>query len=54
MPGREKTTKTPKIVENVLNCSNHISKDSGSMFVRQFDICFYIVDKVVKGSVREK
>ena len=49
MPGREKTTKTPKIVENISNYQGfHISKDSGSMFVRQLDICFYIVDKVVK------
>ena len=38
----------PKNKKNVLNCSNHISKDSRSMFVRQLYLYFYIVNKVVK------
>ena len=38
----------PKMVENIANCSNHICKGSGSMFARQSDIWFYIVNKVVK------
>ena len=48
MSGREKTIKTTKMVENIENCLNHISKGSRSMFSRQLDICFYIVNKVVK------
>ena len=42
------TIQTEKIVQNIENCSNHISKGSRSMFVRQPDIFFYIVNKVVK------
>ena len=30
-------------------CSNHIIKGSGSMFPRQLDVYFYIVNKVVKA-----
>ena len=39
---------TPKMVKNVANCFNHISKGSESMFFRQPNISFYIVNKVVK------
>ena len=42
MSGREKPIKTPKMVENIENRSNHISKGSRSMFARQFDLCFYL------------
>ena len=34
------------------NCSNHISKDSRSMFARQPDKCFNIVNKVVKQDLK--
>ena len=34
--------------KNIENCSNPISKGSRSMFASQFDMCFYIVNKVVK------
>ena len=42
--GRE----NPNMFENIENYSNHVSKGSRSMFVRQLDICFQIVNKVVK------
>ena len=38
MSGWEKTTKTLKMVENIENCSNRISKGSRSMFPSQFEI----------------
>ena len=44
MSGREKTIKTQKMVENIANCSNHISKGSRSIFARQLDRCFYKQD----------
>ena len=37
-----------KMVENIVN----ISKGSRSMFARQPDICFYIVNKVVKQDLK--
>ena len=52
MSGREKTMKTPKMVENIENCSSHVSKDSRSMFTSQPDICFNIVNKVVKQDLK--
>ena len=52
MSGREKTIKTPKMVENIENLSNHIDKGSRSMFVRQLDICFYIVNKVLTQDLK--
>ena len=48
MSGREKTIKTPKMVKNIENCPNHISKVSRNVFASQFDMCFYIVNKVEK------
>jgi len=50
--GREKTTKTPKMVKNIENFSNLISKSSRSMFSRQFDMCLYIVNKVVNKDLK--
>ena len=35
MSGQEKTIKTPKMFENIENCSTHIGKGSRSMFVSQ-------------------
>ena len=52
MSGPEKTIKAPKMVKNVENCSNLFSKGSRSMFARQLDICFYIVNKVVKKNLK--
>ena len=55
MSGREKTVKilkNPKIVENIKNCLNHKGKGSRSMFARQFDICSYILNKVVKQDLK--
>ena len=49
MSGREKTIKT---AINIENCLNHISKGSRRKFTRQLDICFYIVNKVVKQDLR--
>ena len=43
MSGRKKTIKTPKMVKNIEN-----SKGSRSMF----DICLYIVNKVVKQDLK--
>ena len=51
---REKTIKTPKMVKNIENCSNHISKASRSMFASQFAMCLYIVNKVVKQGLKMK
>ena len=48
MSGQEKAIKTPNTVENIENYSNHLGKGTKSMFARQFDIRFYIVNKVVK------
>ena len=50
--GREKTTKTPKMVKNIENFSNLISKSSRSMVARQFDRCLYIVNKVVNKDLK--
>jgi len=52
MSGRENTVKTQKIVQNIAKCLNHISKDSRSMFTRQPDIYFDIVNKVVKQDLK--
>ena len=48
MSGRKKIIKTPKMAENIENCSNLIGKGSRSMLASQFDMCLYIVNKVVK------
>ena len=40
MSGPEKTIKIPKLVENIENCSNNISKGSRIMFSRKLDVCF--------------
>ena len=41
MSGWEKTTKTLKMVENIENCLNRISKGSRSMFARQPDMILH-------------
>ena len=51
MSGQEKTIKTLKMIKNIENCSIHIGKGSRSMFARQLDIRFYIVNKVVKQNL---
>ena len=50
--GRKRTIQTQKIVENIANCLNPISKGSRNMFARPPDICFYIVNKLVKQDVK--
>ena len=52
MSGPEKTIKTPKLVENIENCSNNISKGSRIMFSRKLVYAFYIVNKVVKQDLK--
>ena len=52
MSGQEKAIKTPNTVENIENYSNHLGKGTKSMFARQFDIRFYIVNKVVKQNLK--
>ena len=52
MSGREMTIKTPKMVKNIENCPNHISKVSRNMSASQFDMCFYIVNKVGKERLK--
>ena len=52
MSGREKTIKTLKMIKNIENRSNHFSKCSRSMFGGQLDVCFYIVNKVVKQDLK--
>ena len=39
-------------VDNNENCSNYISKGLRTMFARQFDICFYIVNNIVKQDLK--
>ena len=45
---------TLKMVENIENCLNHISKGSISMFASQFDMCLYIVKKGCKARLKNK
>ena len=52
MSEQKKTIKTLKMVKNIENCSTHISIGLRSMFVRQLDIHFYIVNKVVKQNLK--
>ena len=35
------------MVEIIIICLNHVSKDSRSVFARQLNVCFYRVSKVV-------
>jgi len=51
MSRQEKIIKTSKI-ENIENCSSHISKDSRSMYTSQFDMYLYIVNKVVNQDLK--
>ena len=51
MSGQEKIIKTQKMIKNIENCSIHISKGSRSMFSRQLDKRFYIVNKVVEQNL---
>ena len=51
MSGQEKIIKTSKI-ENIENCSSHISKGSRSMYTSQFDMYLYIVNKVVNQDLK--
>ena len=48
---KEKTIKIQEMVENIANYSKHICKCSRSMFARQPDVCFYIVNKAVKHNL---
>ena len=48
MSGQEKTTKTAEIAKTIENQYNFISEDSLSMLAREFDMCFYIVNKIEK------
>ena len=50
MSGRKKIIKTPKMAENIENCSNLIGKGSRSMLASQFDMCLYIKIKKLQKS----
>ena len=52
MSWREKTIKTPKTVENIKVVQTIFSKDSRSLFARQLDIFFYVVNKVIKQDLK--
>ena len=52
MSGPEKTIKTPKLVENIENCSNNISKVQELCFLESLMYAFYIVNKVVKQDLK--
>ena len=52
MSWREKTIKTPKTVENIEIVQTIFSKDSRSLFARQLDIFFYVVNKVIKQDLK--
>ena len=52
MSGPEKTIKTPKLVENIENCSNNISKVQELCFLESLMYAFYIVIKVVKQDLK--